>query len=189
MSILRKILFNIWYLGNPPWDTNQTTPEVMDFIAKNPPGRVLDMGCGTGTNVITLVQQGWQATGVDFVPKAIRSARKKADRAKISAEFLVGDVTKLQAINGQFDFILDIGCYHNLPAEGKEKYRANLDRLMVTRGFFLLYCFFKPDDSDSGSGLVEADLDAISEQLNLIHRIDSTERGSRKSAWLKFQKT
>ena len=63
-----------YWRGTTPWDTNITPPEVKEFIAAAPPGKALDLGCGTGTNAITLAQHGWQATGVDFAPKAIRTA-------------------------------------------------------------------------------------------------------------------
>jgi 2-polyprenyl-3-methyl-5-hydroxy-6-metoxy-1,4-benzoquinol methylase len=46
----------------------------MKFIAETAPGKALDLGCGIGTNAITLAQYGWQATGIDFALKAIRTA-------------------------------------------------------------------------------------------------------------------
>jgi len=188
MSFLQKILFTYWYFRKPPWDTNQTPPEVLEFIEQNSPGRALDLGCGTGTNAIRLAGNGWQVIGVDFVRKAIRTAQQKAQHADVVVDFRVGDVTKLTGIVGPFDFILDIGCYHNLSVEGMKTYRHNLNRLLKVGGIFMLYAFFREGDSTSGSGVVAADLEAFSTQLELVSRADGFDRGHRSSVWLKYRK-
>lgn len=100
-----------------PWDTQVTPPEVMDFIARTPPGKALDLGCGTGTNAITLSRAGWRVTGVDFIPKAILAARAKAARSGFAIDFLVASVTDLSALSGPFDYALNIGCLHALLPE------------------------------------------------------------------------
>ena len=188
MSLLRKLLFNFWYFRKPPWDTNQTPPEVLQFIENNAPGKALDLGCGTGTNAITLAQHGWQVVGVDFVGKAIREAKQKARQASVAVNFHVGDVTKLAGINGPFDLILDIGCYHNLLQKGMEAYSRNVSRLLDIDGTFLLYAFFRDGDSESRPGVVEADLEIFSPLLKCITRTDGLERGSRPSVWLAYSK-
>jgi cyclopropane fatty-acyl-phospholipid synthase-like methyltransferase len=188
MNFLRKILFTYWYFRKPPWDTNQTPPEVLEFILNNPPGRALDLGCGTGTNAITLAENDWRVVGVDFVGKAIHTAKRKAQAAGVAADFHIGDVTKLDGIEGSFDLILDIGCYHNLSPQGMAKYRENVYRLLGAQGKFMLYAFFR-EAAESGPGVVEADLAAFSPPLTLISRTDSFERGSLPAVWLTFQKT
>ncbi len=189
MSILRKIFFYFWYWRQPPWDTEITPPEVHDFLVQNPPGRALDLGCGTGTNAIILAQQGWQVTGVDFVAKPIRAARKKARQAQVEVDFRVGDVTQLSDIEGPFDLILDIGCYHSLSPKGMEAYRSNVTRLLGQGGTFMLYVFFREAASDSGIGVIEADLEAFSPSLKLSNRQNGFERDTLQSAWLTYTKS
>jgi len=48
------------------------------------PGRALDLACGEGRNSIWLAEQGWQVTGVDFSPVAVRTARVLAARAGLA---------------------------------------------------------------------------------------------------------
>lgn len=86
-------------------------------------GRALDPGCGSGTNVIYLAQHGWKATGVDFSPVAIQQARQKAKDTP-GATFIEGDVSQLSrlGIDGPFDLVLDIGCFHGLPAHARQAY-------------------------------------------------------------------
>ena len=65
MVFFRRWLFNLWYFQRPPWDSGISPPELMEFIRSSQPGRALDLGCGTGTNIITLAKNGWQVTGVE----------------------------------------------------------------------------------------------------------------------------
>jgi SAM-dependent methyltransferase len=188
MNFFRKLFFQIWYLRHPPWDTNQTPPEVYDFLAANPPGRALDLGCGTGTNAITLTSHGWQVVGVDFVGKAIRTARRKAARAGVKVDFHLADVTLLPGIEGEFDLVLDIGCFQSLDPAGMAAYRRRINQLLAPGGYFMIYLFFKPENASSGSGASEADLIPFADFLELRLRQDGTERGIRKSSWLTFQK-
>jgi 2-polyprenyl-3-methyl-5-hydroxy-6-metoxy-1,4-benzoquinol methylase len=188
MSFLNKLMFSLWYLRKPPWDTKQTPPEVQDYIENHLPGKALDLGCGTGTNAITLAKNGWQVIGIDFVSKAIRTARKKAKQAQVDIDFRVDDVTKLSGVEETFDLILDIGCYHNLDANGMKAYRSNINRLLGNNGTFLLYTFFRNLGSKSQSGVAVADIEAFSPPLILISRMDGLERGSRPASWLTYRK-
>jgi 2-polyprenyl-3-methyl-5-hydroxy-6-metoxy-1,4-benzoquinol methylase len=184
-----KLLYQIMYLLDPPWDTNRTPPEVYEFLATNSPGRALDLGCGTGTNVISLAKHGWKVTGIDFIAKAIRTAKRKAAKEGVTADFLTGDVTKLDGIQEQFDFILDMGCYHSLDQPGMQAYQNNINLLLKPGGTFLLYLFFRSNDGYSGSAVQEADLVPFLDFLELLKRQDGTERGIHKSSWLTYRKS
>jgi len=188
MNFWRKLFFSLWYWRSPPWDTNQTPPELLEFIAHHPPGKALDLGCGTGTNVITLAKHNWTVTGVDFIPKAIRQARRKSALAKVNANLRVGDVTKLEDVEGPFDLILDIGCYHSLNPIGMEAYRANIQHLLSPGGTFMLYIFFKAENG-AGPGVTEADLTPLTDFLTLTERQDGTDRETRKSSWLFYERS
>ncbi len=188
MDFIRKIFFHIWYFQDPPWDTNQTPPEVYSFIENRTPGRALDLGCGTGTNVITLAKYGWQALGVDFIPKAIHTAQFKAKKAGIPADFRIADVTQLKDIQGPFDLVLDIGCYQSLDKAGMASYRKRLNQLMPSGSYYMIYLFFRSEKSISGSGASEDDLLPFLQFLEQIKREDGTERGIRKSSWLIYRK-
>jgi SAM-dependent methyltransferase len=185
MPFLRKLFYFLSYLGHPPWDTGVSPPELLDFMSSHSPGRALDLGCGTGTNSITLALQGWRVNGVDFMPRAIRQARRKAQRTGLKIDFRVGDVARLDGLAGQFDLILDIGCYHNLSGKAKQSYHANLLHWLASGGTFLLYGFLT-STPDQVFGIDEANLAELSKIIPLISRTDSSDRG-RPSTWLLFQ--
>ena len=189
MKLLRRLFFNLWYYLKPPWDTGVSPPELIAFIQENPPGRALDLGCGTGTNVITLAQHGWNATGIDFSRRAIQIARNKAHQAGVRVNFQVDDVTRLEKVTGNFELILDMGCFHSLGLAERHAYLHNLERLLAPAGTYLLYVFFRRSEEAMGPGLVESDLVEISNHLSLVARQDGTERGIRRSAWLTYEKS
>jgi cyclopropane fatty-acyl-phospholipid synthase-like methyltransferase len=182
--MLRKLWFDLAYLRHPVWDTGVSPQELLDFIASHPPGKALDMGCGTGTNVITLAEHGWQVTGVDFSARAIRYARQKARQHQVKVDLRVDDVTKLKSMDSKFDLILDMGCFHSLPAGRRQAYITNVDRLLADSGTFLLYTFINDSPAVAGPGVTTADLQLISQNLRIVQRIDGSERGFRPSAWL-----
>ena len=186
--MMRKLFFNLAYLQKPVWDTGISPPELVDFIASHNPGRALDMGCGTGTNAITLAKHGWDVTGVDFVKRAINLARQNAQQYGVNIDLHVDDVTRLDSISGRFDLILDMGCFHSLPPTTRHAYILKIDQLLTDSSTFLLYFFIKSNPDSVGPGATEADIRFITENLHLVGRIDGTERGVRPAAWLTLQK-
>jgi cyclopropane fatty-acyl-phospholipid synthase-like methyltransferase len=130
----RRVLFDSLYrMGRPIWDAPPPT-ELRDAVEGDdalPRGHALDVGCGTGTNVLYLAQHGWQATGVDFSATAIKRAQRRANGIA-AVTFLEGDVTKLSqlGIGKPLDLVLDMGCYHTLPEDAKRTYLAQLAAVM-----------------------------------------------------------
>ena len=110
--------------GQPRWDGPEPWAQLPGLVRGRSPGRMLDLGCGTGATAIYLAQHGWDATGVDFAPEAIEGARARAAASGSSARFLVGDVTRLREIGvrGDFGLVIDIGCYHAVPAPLRDAY-------------------------------------------------------------------
>jgi len=185
--MLHKIRFTLLYFGKPRWDTGVSPPELLEFIQRHPTGRALDLGCGTGTNAITLAQNGWQVTGIDFVNSAIRTAQRKAKQAGVQVEFITGDVTRLDHLNNRYDLILDIGCLHSLPSGVISSYINNVRRLLSLKGTYLVYTFINSSPNMSYAGLTPKDLEHIQTVLQLTWRKDGTDHNQRQSAWLSFK--
>jgi SAM-dependent methyltransferase len=185
----RRLLFDWRYLiGRAPWDSGVSPPELMSFIENHPPGRAIDLGCGTGTNVLTLAQNGWEVTGVDFSPLAIRRTRRKMARSGYGAELRVQDVTDLTDLKGPFDFALDLGCFHGLSPAGQSQYIDQIKRLIRPGGTYMLYTFLKGGPSDRPGLSDEAGLRAL---FDAAFELMSLEHGSfndQPSAWFTFSR-
>jgi ubiquinone/menaquinone biosynthesis C-methylase UbiE len=185
MKLLRRLQFNLAYFGKAPWDSGISPPELYEFIQTHSAGRAIDLGCGTGTNVITLAKAGWQVTGIDFATRAIQIAKRKIRSAGVEADLRVGDVTRLDFMD-TFDLALDIGCFHGV--ENRAAYLGQLARILTPGGFWLMYGFFQPSSNLAGPGLAAADLDGISAAgMTLLSRQDGFDKKERPSAWFLFQ--
>jgi len=184
----RRLLFSYWYFRQPPWDTGISPPELLEFIQTHSPGRAIDIGCGTGTNVITLARAGWQVTGIDFAPRAITLAKLKLKEVHVRADVQVNDATKMEGISGPFDLAFDLGCFHGIPQNLQSKYLDQLERILAPGGFWLMYGFLRSDADHTPAGLAEADISSISARFSLLSRRDGFDNRERNSAWFLFQK-
>ncbi len=184
--MIRRLTFSLWYLFHPPWDTGISPPELLDFISHHPRGRAIDLGCGTGTNVITLAKHGWQVTGIDFTPRAVQLARRKMRASGVTADVQVGDVTRLDGISGPFDFAFDLGCFHGIPS--RTEYLTQLSRVLAPGGHWLMYAILKSEPGGVIPGVTPADLDLIGASgFELLSRQDGWNRRDQPSAWFLFR--
>lgn len=188
MSFLNRLMFSLWYLRRPPWDSGITPPELINFLNTCQTGRAIDLGCGTGTNVVTLARLGWQVTGIDFIHTAIQKARKKAQQNGVKVDLRIGDVTRLEGIPGVFDFALDLGCFHSLNAKGRTLYLDQLERILKPGGKWFIYAFLNTHPETPGMGLTPADLDEIQAHVRLLERMDGFDKKARPSAYFIFEK-
>jgi hypothetical protein len=192
---IRNLLNPYWWRfqwryrrGQTPWDTQITPPEVMDFISGTMPGRALDLGCGTGTNAITLARHGWQVTGVDFVGQAIRTARKKAAAEGLAIEFIQTSVTELDMLSPPFSYILDIGCLFGLNEADRAGYGAHVLRLLDRMGWYMLYAWHPRIYKGKQVGISEAQVDDLLGGELTRTRVVVGEENNSPSAWYWYQR-
>jgi SAM-dependent methyltransferase len=181
------LLYNWMYLGRPPWDTGVTPPELEEFIANHPPGQAVDLGCGTGTNLLALARAGWLVTGVDFALQAVAQARRRLEEDGIPGEVRVGDVSRLESVQGAYDLVLDIGCYHGLAQSSRPAYRRNLEIILKSGGHYLLYAHLLGEGDERRVGVSEAELAALCRPFQLEARRDSLDRWERAAVWVQLR--
>lgn len=174
--------------GRTPWDTQITPPEVLEFISQNPVGKALDLGCGTGTNAITLASRGWEVTGVDFSHKAIRKARQKASLAGLRLRFIQADVTNLWMLQDHYDYVLDIGCLFVLSEGSRRKYVRELGRLTKAGAWYMLYAWLPRQWRGGTWGISPEEVEGLLKDLFLeVRKVIGEERGF-PTAWYWFQR-
>jgi SAM-dependent methyltransferase len=146
LTMWRRLAYGFAYrVGKTPWDTGVTPPEVTDLI-EGPealrPGRALDLGCGTGTNVAYLVRNGWEAIGVDASRQAIAAAERTI-AGQPRARVFAGDVTRLAGLplGDPFDLVLDIGCFHSVARHRRDDYAIGVAERTVAGAVLFVWGF------------------------------------------------
>ena len=186
----RWIHFNLRYLGQPPWDTGISPPELIEYLHRTAPGKALDVGCGTGTNLLTIASFGWTVVGIELAWISVLKARARLKQAGAAGRVICGDVSGGVRPGADFNLVLDIGCYHSLAPQARAAYRRNLARWLKPGGAFLLYAHRKTSPADA-HGITEEDFAQFAGFLHCQWREDSDERrpdggGGRPASWALF---
>src|SRR5262245_21982695 len=86
--------------GTPLFDIDQAFVEA--YCPQ--PGRLLDLGCGTGRLLVAMAQRGWWVLGVDLSPEMLRVAGDKSMSAGVTVHRLRANLTELDGLaEGSFE--------------------------------------------------------------------------------------
>lgn len=77
--------------------------------------RVLEIGFGTGTDLLQFARGGAMVTGVDLTPRSIEIARRRFEVYGLTGEFAIGDAENLSFPNANFDVVYSFGVLHHTP--------------------------------------------------------------------------
>jgi ubiquinone/menaquinone biosynthesis C-methylase UbiE len=118
---------------------------LLPFADKAPFPAILDVGCGTGINLLEMARvlgPCRKLVGVDISPGMVDVARQKAAAAGLPAVFSVGDAEALELPDGAFDIIVCNSAYHWFP----DRARAirELSRVLRPGGQLLLATLAAP---------------------------------------------
>jgi ubiquinone/menaquinone biosynthesis C-methylase UbiE len=92
-----------------PWMT-----EVIGFD-RYPGRRLLEVGFGTGTDLLQFARGGARVTGVDLTPRSIDIAQRRFEVYGLKGQFLIGDGEYLSFPDASFDVVYSFGVLHHTP--------------------------------------------------------------------------
>ncbi|MGE0785498.1 MAG: class I SAM-dependent methyltransferase [Sandaracinaceae bacterium] len=137
--------------GFLPWDTGKPEPALVAHVergtldgptkggpTKEGPRRVLEVGCGTGTNALWLAERGFDVVAIDVAPLAVEQARAKAASAKAKPRFEVLDFLNADVPGGPFDAVFDRGVFHVFDdADVRARFAERVAAALVPDGTWL----------------------------------------------------
>ncbi len=144
-------LFEQMYQEQAPWDTGRPQPAIIRLAeAGQIRGSVLDVGCGTGENVLYLAAKGHETWGLDFVAVAIERAKLKAAVRGIDTHFLVGNALELHRLGREFDTVIDCGLFHTFTDEERPVFVEGLGEVLRSGGSLYILCFSDEEPGTEG---------------------------------------
>jgi ubiquinone/menaquinone biosynthesis C-methylase UbiE len=101
--------------------------------------KVLEVGCGTGTNLELFADAGCEVAGVDLSPSMIDLAKKKlGDRADLR----LGDASEMPFDDGSFDLVVAFLTLHEMPTDVRSPVMSEMLRVAGAEGKLLLIDYF-----------------------------------------------
>lgn len=99
---------------------------------------LLDIGCGKGFLLyeFTQVVPGLRVAGLDISAYGIENAKEE-----VRPVLQVGDCRALPYADGEFDLVLSLGTFHNLPIEGVFQALGEMRRVGRGPGYFMVESF------------------------------------------------
>jgi len=142
-------------LDKIPWNSETPPDALVELVqdGKVRPCGTIDLGCGAGNYAIYLAGLGFDVTGVDSSPTAIKIAGEHAKKRGVRCRFIVADLLgDLQEVTGTFDFAYDWELLHHIFPEDREVYIKNVHKILKPEATYFSVCFSEKDSQFGGHG-------------------------------------
>jgi cyclopropane fatty-acyl-phospholipid synthase-like methyltransferase len=142
-------------LDNIPWNS-ETPPDALVRLVQDGkvrPCKTIDLGCGAGNYAIYLAGLGFDVTGVDSSPTAIKIAEEHEKKQGVRCRFIVADLLgDVHEVTDTFDFAYDWEFLHHIFPEDRETYIRNVHKVLNPGSTYFSVCFSEKDPQFGGRG-------------------------------------
>jgi SAM-dependent methyltransferase len=125
-----------------PWDS------VVAFVFRNAARdrprsdvRILEVGCGSGSNLWFAAREGFSVAGIDRSASAIAAARQRFEVDRLAGDLRVGSFLELPFPDATFDLAIDRGAITCVGLTDGRRAIAEINRVVRSGGVFLFTPF------------------------------------------------
>ncbi|MBP1599021.1 MAG: putative dependent methyltransferase [Acidobacteria bacterium] len=142
----RRYFHQAYRTGVHGWNALEPSPYAVAFLKRLRTqvhgGMLLDIGCGEGRHCFAARRLGFNVTGIDYEPLALRRARQVALARHVTGiKFRKASVFSLPFPPAAFDVVLDYGCLHHQKKSDWPAYRGSILRVLKSHGYYVLSVF------------------------------------------------
>ncbi len=119
------------------WDLGEVSPPFIrlweDKVLQ--PGTLIIPGCGQGHEVVYFAERGFQVTGIDFTPGAMKLLRRSLENKNLNADVLHQDFFDLdETHNRAYDALLEQTFFCAIHPDQRADYVATVSRILKPGG-------------------------------------------------------
>lgn len=103
--------------------------------------RLLEIGCGLGTDLLQFARGGAQVTGVDLTPASIELVKMRFALEKLPVDAQVADAERLPFADNSFDVVYSFGVLHHTP--NTQKAIDEVHRVLKPGGHIVIMLYHK----------------------------------------------
>jgi len=107
---------------------------VAEELTQNNSRRILDLGCGTGRQLIYLASKGLDLYGLDSSPTGLMIMLKELYKRNLSAHIALHDMTELPYENNFFDAVISVQVIHHNKVKDIKKTIKEICRILRDDG-------------------------------------------------------
>jgi SAM-dependent methyltransferase len=98
--------------------------------------RILEVGCGAGSNLWFAAREGFDVTGIEGSASAIQYAQERFKLENLKGDLRVGDFTALPFTDNTFDLVIDRGALTCAGLSAGKKAVSEVWRVLKKGGYF-----------------------------------------------------
>lgn len=126
------------------WTAGTANPEIVNLVyegAISVGSKILEVGCGLGTESVFLAARGMDVTAMDISEAAVKRGKQIADVYGVNVNWVADDLIKSDLFNEEFDIITDQGCFHHMHEDERKLYAEKIKKYLKPGGMFILRSF------------------------------------------------
>jgi SAM-dependent methyltransferase len=157
------------------WDLGEVANPFVRLWEDNvfTPGTLIIPGCGQGHEVVYFAERGFEVTGVDFSPGAVKLLRESLSEKKINAQVLHRDFFQLEPVHDQaYDAMLEQTFFCAIQPDQRSAYVEVASRILKPGGLLFGLFYETGEEGAPPFNTTEADIRNYFSGLFNINRLE-----------------